>query len=793
MNKKFLLLPFIIASFIVQGQYLVKGNLNYRNAALGYVTIQLMNKTQDKIFSTAVSSESGSYELKVASPGNYTFLFSRVGFKTYDTTIFINRNIELNVSFEEDVKLLKAVLVRSFLPDIQRQANGYVFRIENSFLASANNANTILPLLPGVTSDGEGHIMLNNISVLLMIDNQEIKLSAAQLNLYLNNIRSENIKQIEFITHPTAAYDAEGIGGVIKIITKKKIEENYSGSFSNKYMQGLYPKDEVAANILVNRGKALYYGSLSGLLNHNLLLMENSRFNSALHSKQEVDIVLKTQKQILGANAGLKYSVSTKSFFSLDVNYGTSKSSVLDDRAAMNTNVYSGDILDTVLHTYRPEQIKEQTLSTTLNYQLNTDSIGGNIRITTDYLVPVSHSYDGFYNAYLTGTNLFIDSVINDNHINDLFKIYSVKVDVHKNLAKSMQVDYGVKLVNANTSVENNYRNYASTGWKVNTDLTNNLSYRENIYAGYLTASRAFGKVQSIFGIRTEYTNYEVSSSKSVTGNDYINVFPNLSMQVPVNKKASTLLGVHYNSRINRPIYESLNPFIYKMDEYSIKEGNPYLKPAISNKVSADLTFKRYYTIAVGYNMEHNTIGDVQKPLGNMVLQTFDNLHSKREFSVNATSTIPVSSKWIMVWQANLSKEKYSSADYNIENNRAIIVNVNILRFSSTFDGRMTTQYLTKGADRFLILNKDLLFSSIDFNKTVGKTGFQLKWGINDLFNSRGDMSFTYNYGPQSTTTHLKRDLRYAYISLVYNFRKGDPVAKPEKESNNTEEEQRTK
>ncbi len=54
--------------------------------------------------------------------------------------------------------------------------------------------NTILPLLPGVIMYSDGNISLNNGSVLIMIDNQELKLPANQLGLYLNNIHSEVFK-----------------------------------------------------------------------------------------------------------------------------------------------------------------------------------------------------------------------------------------------------------------------------------------------------------------------------------------------------------------------------------------------------------------------------------------------------------------------------------------------------------------------------------------------------------------------------------------------------------------------
>ena len=146
-----------------------------------------------------------------------------------------------------------------------------------------------------------------------------------------------------------------------------------------------------------------------------------------------------------------------------------------------------------------------------------------------------------------------------------------------------------------------------------------------------------------------------------------------------------------------------------------------------------------------------------------------------------------------MIWQAMFYDKNYVSPDYNAENIGDLISNINIFRFSPTFDARLTTQFFTKGADRFTTFNKNFIFSSLDLNKTIGKRGFQIKGGISDIFNARGNMSLTYKYLAQTNTTLIKRDMRYAYITLVYNFKKGIALRKPELQKSNIDEEQRTK
>lgn len=784
------LITYILLSTQSDAQYTIKGRISDKSSSLDFVTISL---TQSKVIVASNFSEAnGMYILKVNTAGIYTISFSRIGYKKKDTTLIINSNIEINQILIEDIKQLDNIIISSALPEIKRRVDGYSFEIEKTFLATGNNVNTILPLLPGVITDGAGNISLNNSSVLIMIDNQEIKLPATQLGLYLNNIRSENIKLIEIISNPSAAYDAEGIGGIIKIITKKKIDNSYNGSVTIKSMEGIYPKNELSSNVMISHNKILMYAGGSGNVNNNFIKIENIRENSQTNILQQNIIDIKNRTLGYSFNGGIRYKINTNNSLTFDLDYGGTNMDIRNKEANMDMSLSYNKILDTIINSYTPLNAKSKTLSLSSNYQWDTDTLGSNLKITGDFLMPISHSYNGFYNAYFTNNKTFIDSLINDNNIDKTFQIFSLKIDRHKILSfQKIKMDYGGKFAGANTSVDNIYRNY-NVCWTTDTNFTNSLQYNENIYAAYISVEKEIKRVQIVGGTRIEYTNYEITATANKK-NNYINIFPNLSLLIPLNKKNTTFWGLHYNKRINRPSYEILNPFVYKMDEYSLKEGNPYLKPGINNKISTDIFFKRNYSILFSYEMEENTFGEVQKSLGSMTLQTFDNLSRKNEFNITANANLMILKKWIMVWQAMLYDRKFISPDYTANNIGVLIANVNIIRFTPSFDARLTTQFVTKGPDKFSIINKNFLFSSLDINKTLNKSGFQLKFGVNDIFNTRGNMSISYDYLSQNNNMLVKRDSRYIYISLVYSFKKGKSFKKPEYQKSNMDEEQRTK
>src|SRR5690606_19615155 len=46
----------------------------------------------------------------------------------------------------------------------------------------------------------------------------------------LKSMPANSVKDVEVITDPGAKYDAEGVGGIINIVTDKRIDDGYSGS-----------------------------------------------------------------------------------------------------------------------------------------------------------------------------------------------------------------------------------------------------------------------------------------------------------------------------------------------------------------------------------------------------------------------------------------------------------------------------------------------------------------------------------------------------------------------------------
>jgi len=105
--------------------------------------------------------------------------------------------------------------------------------VEDDPTNKTETAIDILRKTPFITVDGEDNIKVNgksNFKVLL--NGRETSMFARNIKEALRGFPGAVISKIEVITTPSAKYDGEGIGGLINIITKKKVV-GYNGTLSS--------------------------------------------------------------------------------------------------------------------------------------------------------------------------------------------------------------------------------------------------------------------------------------------------------------------------------------------------------------------------------------------------------------------------------------------------------------------------------------------------------------------------------------------------------------------------------
>src|SRR5574343_1028182 len=140
-------------------------------------------------------------------------------------------------------KTVTSVTVMASQPYVKVLIDKTVLNIAAKPSSAGQNALDLLKIAPGVVVDPNENIQMGGKNgVTVLIDNQNTQLSAQDLAQLLKSIESDNIKEIEIITNPSAKYDAAGNAGIINIRLKKNKNIGTNGSVSLGYGVQRYSK-----------------------------------------------------------------------------------------------------------------------------------------------------------------------------------------------------------------------------------------------------------------------------------------------------------------------------------------------------------------------------------------------------------------------------------------------------------------------------------------------------------------------------------------------------------------------
>jgi hypothetical protein len=189
--------------------------------------------------------------------------------------------------------------------------------------------------------------------------------------------------------------------------------------------------------------------------------------------------------------------------------------------------------------------------------------------------------------------------------------IYTFKTDYEQNFAKG-RLGLGVKTSYVNSG--NTFHQYDVVANTKLTDTANSstFDYKENVNAVYANYSRSFKGLALQAGLRVENTNAKgISNGYSQqdagylpydSGFDrhYVDFFPSGSLTI--NRNPAKQWTLSYSRRIDRPAYQDLNPFEFKLDEYTYQKGNTLLQPQYTNSVALTYVYKTTLVTTLNYS-----------------------------------------------------------------------------------------------------------------------------------------------------------------------------------------------
>src|SRR4030095_150666 len=432
----------------------------------------------------------------------------------------------------------------------------------------------------------------------------------------------------------------------------------------------------------------------------------------------------------------------------------------------------------------------------TSGHELNVDADYGYYNIKSDQYQP-NYYYDP---SGIILENQYIYNMIAPTKID----IYSAKADYEENFKKG-KLGFGGKISYVKTTNNFDRYNVYSNGKFLDTLRSNDFDYKENINAIYINYNRQFKAAMIQAGVRMENTHSEgISDGYTLDGNaympydstfkkNYTDFFP--SAAVTFNKNPKNQWGISYSRRIDRPAYQDLNPFEFKLDEYTYQKGNTQLRPQYTNIVSLTNTLNFKLTTRLSYSHVNDVFSQIIDTADkSKTFITKKNLATQDIVSLNIS--MPWQKKWYSIF-ANINSY-YSHYKANFGEGRTIdldVFAVNVyaqqtFKLAKTTAAEVSGFYSSPSIWQGTFKSGDIWSVDVGLQQTLLKGKATAKATVTDVFQTLR-WSGVSDFAGQYMKVNGGNESRQLRLSLLYRFGSNEVKAARQRKTGAEEESQR--
>ena len=233
--------------------------------------------------------------------------------------------------------------------------------------------------------------------------------------------------------------------------------------------------------------------------------------------------------------------------------------------------------------------------------------------------------------------------------------------------------------------------------------------------------------------------------------------------------------GLTYSRRIDRPAYQDLNPFEFRLDKYTFQKGNTMLRPQYTNSVGLTNTYKFKLTTALNYSHVNDVftqlIDTVEKSKSFI---TKRNLATQDIVSLNVS--YPFHYKWYTVFANVNTYYSHYKADFgggdrkiNLDVVAATFFMQNSFNLGKGYTGEVSGWYSTPSIWQGTFKSSQIWSVDGGVQKTLFKGKANIKASVSDIFKTikwKGTSDFT----GQKTIASGGFDSRVFKLNFTYRF-----------------------
>ncbi|WP_345950920.1 TonB-dependent receptor family protein [Mucilaginibacter sp. PAMB04274] len=748
------------------------------NKPADLITVNL--RTADKNIKTTLTAADGSFSVEVTEPQPYKLVIVGVGYQTRTIAVAINTASVLHINVGKIALIrqttqLKDVVVAGNRPTIKQEAGRIIYDLTADPESKGNNLMTMMRKVPFISVDASDNLLLKgNSSFKVFIDGKPSNMIENNLKAILQSMPASTIERIEVITNPPAKYDAEGLAGIINIVTLKKIGDGYKGTLNTN---GNYPVGGpgLGSSFSIKQGKVGF------------------SFNGGANYSRSPAVQNLNSRQTFGSNATLLTQTGNRKPESRTGYMGTELSLEINPRnlltAQLSINGYHFD------SDYSQQSLLAGNTGTLESYNLYNNNTGSNngfdvglnyqagFKSDKSKLLTFSYRYTNY--GSIRNGQIDIANPVNYNQADyeqdnsTQTAEQTLQIDYVQGI-KALVIEAGLKGILRKSESDFQYLLYnaGTSKFEPFSEFSNQFNYHQNVFSAYNSYQYNLKSWSVNAGVRLEKTFIDANfiSSGTVISPNYLNVVPSVSFNKTFTDKSS--LSVGYNQRIKRPGINRLNPFVDRSNPNYESTGNPALQPVLINNFQ--LTYNLPKKLAVTMGLSYSFINNIDlrvyitDPATGITRSTYQNMGKASNLNLDFNLSYPLTQRWNLSANGNLAYFNVMGVVDNAEiENKMLTRNVTVstsykldrgwrLNAGAVNIGRNITDLQTKA--------NGLLRTSFSVNKELIRNKLNFATVINNPFTKyRNNEQRTI--GANFTQLNITRDYFRSYsVSLNYNF-----------------------
>ena len=747
-----------------------------KNKAIPFASVFLMRSADSTLVKGTSADENGLFQIENINKGLYLLKASYIGWSSKSTVLDISKDITIGaIIIAQKAEELDEVVVTSNRPRVEKKVDRLVFNVENTVLSQSSSWD-ILKQTPGVIVM-QDELQIRNQAATVYINDRKVQLSSEEVRNLLENYQGENIKSVEVINNPPARYDAEG-GAVLNIITSKNISLGYKGNINTTYTQGIFSK--------YNFGTSHFYKTKKLNLNLSYNFAPRKDFknldgetnfinDTGVYSRWLTDFGDTKRLKTHTIGLVLDYQLDDRNEINFTSNaqlapFGTYES-------LQNTTIRSG--LNAIDSTFTTTSFRDEiktNISGDISFKHRFKENGSllfNAHYTNFSLSRTQDAQSDYFRSdesLIREFNFFTDA-------NQDVEILTAQAD-YTGILGTTNFEAGVKgsVINSQSCLDYFITNI---GMVLDSELSDDFLYDENVYAAYTSMSHDWEKWSIKTGLRAEKTQSTGTSLAlaSVNRLEYFELFP--SFYILHNRNENHSFSFDYSRKLLRPRYEDLNPFRTFINENIFTEGNPKLTPSFSNNFNVNYTLNQEFFFDFYYRNNGNYISTLSfQDNENQTLRDItQNVLESTSYGFDFNYGKSITNNWYLYSYVSIFHEEETflalesnnvSATNNFDGIYLDITNYMTLSKDGTFKGELGLTYLS-GYLQGSYTEAETTNLTFGLRKSLWKRRALISLNVNDVL-GKANGRIISKYLNQDNNFLAIPETQFVRFGFTYNF-----------------------